>query len=63
MKIGIVTVTHQSNKYRPNGLELVTNFIKSLQHITYEYECVVIDNSSTIPLNLDNVLVILNSYE
>lgn len=58
MKVGIVTVTHQSEKYRPNGIELVTNFINSLHHISYEYECIIIDNSSTNHINLNNVHVL-----
>lgn len=56
MKVGIVTVTHQSENLRPYGLELVTEFINSLKCLKYEYECIVIDNSSTVTLNLhDNI--------
>lgn len=58
MKIGIITVTHQSDEYRPYGIELVTNFIQSLVNISYDYECIVIDNASTTPIQYPNVHIL-----
>ena len=58
MKIGILTITHQSDELRPNGFELVTKFVNSLSNIEYEYECVIIDNSSPNDIIIGNTKVI-----
>lgn len=58
MKIGIVTVTHQSDVLRPNGLELVTRLVDSLSCLNYKYECVVVDNASVIPIQIPAVNII-----
>jgi hypothetical protein len=58
MKIGIITVTHQSNEFRPDGYSLVKNFINSINCLTHEYKCIVVDNASTVPIELNNTTVI-----
>lgn len=58
MKVGIVTVTHQSDELRKNGLELVTRLIDSLSCLKYEYECIVVDNASTHPIRISGINII-----
>lgn len=52
MKIGIVTVTNQSDELRPHGLELTMRLVNSLSHLNYDFECVVVDNASTNPIDI-----------
>lgn len=58
MKVGIVTVTHQSDELRPNGLQLVTRLVNSTADIQYPFECVVVDNASPEPITIPNVDII-----
>lgn len=58
MKVGIVSVAHHSKVLRPNGLDLIKKFVKSLKCIKYDYTCIVVDNASETPLKIENVNVI-----
>lgn len=51
MKVGIVVTAHCSKEYRPNGNELISEFISSAKSSTiYPMKLYVFDNSSTEPI-------------
>lgn len=58
MKVGFVVTAHHS-RLRPNGVDLINNYIRSLKdNINYEYLIVVVDNGSDDKITLydyDNV--------
>lgn len=58
MRVGVVVTTH-SGELRPNGAELIENFIKSCKHIKHDYTIYVFDNSSEIAIKINNPNVVL----
>ena len=54
IKVGIVVTTHYSNDLRPNGNQLIQNFLNSSSPIKSPHTIYVYDNSSSPPLNIDH---------
>ncbi|MAG26818.1 hypothetical protein CMI47_14850 [Candidatus Pacearchaeota archaeon] len=51
MKVGIVVTTHYSDKYRPNGNELIQNYCRSAKCLTHPFKLYVFDNASVKKLD------------
>jgi hypothetical protein len=62
MRIGIIVTTHQG-ELRPNGQELINNFINSCKHINHEYKIYLFDNSSETPIQTEDSNVVLTYVE
>ncbi len=64
MNVGIVVTTHYGDKYRPNGNELIQNYCRSAECLTYPFKLYVFDNGSEKQLDkLDYPYVNLTRVE
>tara|TARA_R110001583_G_scaffold2725_10_gene19060 strand:+ start:5389 stop:6027 length:639 start_codon:yes stop_codon:yes gene_type:complete len=52
MQIGIIVTTHQG-KLRPNGQQLIKNFVESCKSLKYNHKIYVFDNASEEPIKLN----------
>jgi GT2 family glycosyltransferase len=64
MKVGLTVTTHRSNHIRPNGVQLLNNFLNSFRTCGFEYDyCFYIsDNQSEIPFEYPSNLNIKTFY-